>query len=895
MPRRADTKKDRAEFLKQAAFYEETPYVTKVVLKNGMTVLVYEYKIYPVVSVQAYVRAGSFHDPSQNPGLARLLASLVHRGSANQSMGTFRQQVHTMGGRFRSSTGYEHTLFEIVAASSQWENALKLQADALLNPSLDAAVIRQEADLLIEQTRGFTDDPRKFAREALLELGFSDRRVTMMDLTGRSSLREISKKQLMDFHKARYTPAGVTLVVAGDVRSSDILNEVARIYGGRSGPDPSRASKKLKSGQREFRYRAFRGDVPFPILLFGFHTVSETNEDYRALEVLSAILGLGKGSVLFSRLADQKKIIYSEETTLTALPDCGYLTVQMEVDPENIDRSEIAALTMMELLKRAEPGKADMERAIAQLERSYWKRMETATERGEMLANFEAMGDWKRMNRYISELRSVAPSDVKRVAERYLRLENCSLLEYLPDSMEKRDLTTDMVFRTLESLIKASADQEQAERSAEIVYAAKPPKETDEYRFSEIRYPIQLASILRGPDMLMREDHTSPLVDMGIFFPGGKRDENQKNAGITELMLDLMLRCDTEKSAVGFCRQLEVYGGSVQPFVADDYFGFYFTILSKNFAEGFGLLQEAIKAPEFSEDSVERQKEIQHAEIVRRNKSVFHPKQIMKQHLFKDFYYSLHSEGNLSNLSGITRASLQAWYDAHVKNKKPLVIAIGDAEGTSLAAHFVRHFSGSRMQDIKISEEYAKPLEKGESLEQNWGKSKSLILVGFQAPPLDDVDRHAAGMIQGYFGGAGRLSQAIRDGKGAAYEIDAAYEPKVRGGSMILYAATNPGKEDEALEFLRDEIVRAINDPITRREFRSAINAAIGAYRINTQKRYTQIARLAENKLAGHGIEEYEGWIAGLREVTEEDFRYVARRIFSMDKAIIIRVIGKSD
>ncbi len=894
-PRPPDREGDRALFLKKAAYYQESPNVTKLVLKNGMTVLVYEYRVHPVISVQAYVHVGSFHDPSKSPGMTQLLAAMAQRGRADGVTGTLRQQVHTMGGQFRRATGYLNTMLEIVAASSQWKNALKLQAHALFNPSMEEAVLKREAGLLIDECGGLLDDPHKFASEALLELAYGDNRLGILKSTSQSPLGEVTPKQLADFHERMFTPPAITLVITGDVRSGEILNEVARVFGDMSAGARPWTPAGLNGAQREFRYRAVKGHTPLPILVFGFRAVPETDKDYRAMEVLSAVLGLGKGSVLFSRMVDRKKIVYGVETTLISFADSGCLTVRMETNPQNIDRSEIAALTLIEVFKREGPAKADMERAVAQLERSYWDRMQTVTGRGKTLARFEALGDWKRMNRYLSELRNVSVSDVKRVANRYLRLENCSLLEYLPHSMENRSLKTEMIYRTLDGLLEASVEQEEAERSKEILPSIKLPNPNEEFSFDEIRYPLQLASILRGPDMLVREDHSSPLVHMGIFFPGGKQEENPENCGITELMLHLMPRAGKDRSASRFYRQLEIYGGKLRPLVADDYFGFYFTILSKNFEEGFGLLLEAIKDPEFSTDSVKWQKEIQHAEIARRKKSVLYAKRLVKKSLFKNFHYAYENKGNAASLDGITQESLQVWYDLYVKNRKPIVVAIGDAKGTSLASYFVRHFSGSRMRDIKISDEYAKPLERGGLSEREWGKRQSLVLIGFQAPPLADADEYTARIIQGYFGEAGKLSQNLRDNKGAGREIFVDYEPNVRGGSMMVGVVISPGNENGIVESVLGEVARAVNNPIPGREFRSALNSAVGVHRINAQERFSQIEDLVKNEIAGYGIERYEKRESGLQEVTEEDFKDVARRIFNREKAVILKVRGQAD
>ena len=46
-PQRSAPVRNRAAFSQQAVLFEETPYVTKVVLKNGLTILVEEFKSNP--------------------------------------------------------------------------------------------------------------------------------------------------------------------------------------------------------------------------------------------------------------------------------------------------------------------------------------------------------------------------------------------------------------------------------------------------------------------------------------------------------------------------------------------------------------------------------------------------------------------------------------------------------------------------------------------------------------------------------------------------------------------------------------------------------------------------------------------------------------------------------
>ena len=317
-------------------------------------------------------------------------------------------------------------------------------------------------------------------------------------------------------------------------------------------------------------------------------------------QVLNAMLGQGEGSVLKYRLRDQQHLIWTEETSVWGNQNFGCLLIHMEMDPKDIDRSQIAVLTEVELLKRQEPGEADLARAVAQLEVEYWKRLAEVTGRAETLAYFNSVGDWKGRDRYVSDLKKVSPADVRRVAAKYLRLENLALLEYLPlAGGEPRNPTAEGMLQTLEGLLEPSADQMQAKRDKETAQYLRIPQGSGGFKFSEIQYPFQVASILRGPEMYIREDHTSPLLTVGVYFPGGKFAESKSNAGITKLMTDLIVRGNRDMQASRFSHQLEVYGGQLEPVVTDDYFGFNVSIMSANFEAGFNLLKQAIKSAGF--------------------------------------------------------------------------------------------------------------------------------------------------------------------------------------------------------------------------------------------------------------------------------------------------------
>jgi zinc protease len=872
---------------------QETPFVTKAVLRNGLKILVNENRAHPVVSIQVFVEAGVFDEPPDTPGLASLITAMVYRATPDESAGSSVQNARMLGGFLDSSTEYGHARFEILAPATQWEKALQVQSQALLNFSLDSDDVKMEARSLREEALGRLDNPFLLAKESFLGLGFSSSRMGIWSSVLNSDLDAVSDEKMIAFHREMYVPERMMVVISGDVNAIEVLNEAARLYGVLPASGKRSRSIPVTLSQKSFRYRGIRGRIPVSHLFFGFHAPAADSDDYPAMEVLSAVLGLGNGSILAARLRDQKKVIFDGATELFTHPEFGYLTIHVKTAPEDIDRSEIAVLTELELLKRKEPVAADMERAWAQLEREYRNQIETVSGRARLLARFESWGDWKRIDRHMADLRKVQASDVKRVAIKYLRMENCSLFEYVPETVDIQNRTVDAIRATLQDLLTPAANQEQNLRERETVFPFEIPDTADDYKFSWIRYSFLTASILRGPEIFIREDHASPLVHLGIFFPGGRFDETERNSGITGLMVRMMIQSAEKKMDYRFHRQLEIYGGQLLPVVEDDYFGFYFSILSKNFHPGFNLLMDVVKSPVFEADALDRQKVLLSAQHMQYRSWKDSADDAILPILFNSSPYAGSHSGSDKFLQTFTTESLEEWYEKYIKDRKPVVAIVGDCEGTNLADYFGRHFSGSRFQETELAEKYPEPLEKKESIETAWDRNLSLVSIGFQAPPTGDPDRYAAEVLQSDLGNSGKIYHEIMERLGMAHILSLYYEPRLRAGSFIAYAVVSPGNEEAVLGALEKEFQRTATGVYGYRDYRSAVNTAVGAFQLRQQIPLLQIMDVTQNILAGEGIEGYRSFQTKLKSVPVEDLESTAERIFKTEREVSLRIYSK--
>src|SRR5712671_855221 len=90
------------------------PPVHKVVLDNGLTILVREDHSAPVVSAQAWCRAGSITEGKwMGAGLSHVLEHMLFKGTPTRGLSKIAQEVEDKGGYINAYTSFEQTVYHI--------------------------------------------------------------------------------------------------------------------------------------------------------------------------------------------------------------------------------------------------------------------------------------------------------------------------------------------------------------------------------------------------------------------------------------------------------------------------------------------------------------------------------------------------------------------------------------------------------------------------------------------------------------------------------------------------------------------------------------------------------------------------------------------------------------
>uniref|UniRef100_A0A0G4FVF0 Peptidase M16 N-terminal domain-containing protein n=1 Tax=Chromera velia CCMP2878 TaxID=1169474 RepID=A0A0G4FVF0_9ALVE len=210
-------------------------------LKNGLRALLVSDPGTPLAAAAVDVKAGSWQDPEEMPGVAHFLEHLVFLGSEKfPEEGEFREFIVGHGGETNACTYGDHTNFHLSVLPNFLGQALERFADGLGSPLLSPSAIQREMQTVDAEYRGQkADEGSRMAR--LFELSALDQHPLSRFSTGNLQTLggveegkrggpegeglERSREALRSFWDQYYRAGSMSVCVVGN-ESLDLLEDL---------------------------------------------------------------------------------------------------------------------------------------------------------------------------------------------------------------------------------------------------------------------------------------------------------------------------------------------------------------------------------------------------------------------------------------------------------------------------------------------------------------------------------------------------------------------------------------------------------------------------------------------------------------------------------------------
>ena len=876
---------------------EDSDDFTKVVLRNGLTVIVFERKDLSLVSIGTYVKAGYVNELDEESGIAHVMEHMFFKGTAKRAAVQIAKETKKLGGYLNAETFYDHTYYYAVLPAENFRLGLEIQADALQNPALPEPELKREIQVILQEARRKLDNPIEFSSEKLYGLAFETSPLRRGRMGEESTLLLLTRQQVFDFYKRWYIPSNIVLAVAGNVDRRLVLEEVTKRYGSMpSGQSSELTSPPVEPEQGKFKYLELRGDISQSLVQIGFRTPGAFTKGWYACKVLEAILTLGRTAILNRKLKEEKNVVSSVSSSSLDFKDQGYLSLTLSADSKKLNQAEILAFAELEKIKAGSLSEEDMERGKRLLERDYYLGQENLPDLALQLAHSEHQARYSEWRDYTKKIRLVTSHQVIQVARQYLPLSRCSVLEYQPEKVDLRSLSAESFLNSLSLALPRALENTQESEGLEGVLSQRnkptPQVKTREKSSSEIStasvvYPLREYSILRGPDVLVKESHALPLISLGIFFPGGRVFEDRHNSGITELMIRTSIKGTQKLTSSRIMSSFENLGLTIELKVEPDFFVYLLTGLSENLGEAVETLLEVIKHPKFEKEEIEKEKTHLKADATQLSDSnLIYAQQLFLQALYGEHPYALPPYGSGETISNLTRDDIVTWHERFVRNAMPVLVIAGDTEGSSFAGRFSNQLSSSDLSSVDLKKALpVKQLDSSRERVETRGRKQTATVIGFLGPPADNPACNSLTVLENVVSGlGGRFFDELWEREGLAYTITASQTKRVLGGTFSCYMATAPENEHRAAEGIKDQLKRLMAVSPSDDELRRAKNYSVGIYHIRLQQRTEQVLEYGRSIIQGNTLDEIKQYPQEIQRVDQDMIRGAAMKYIDMER-----------
>lgn len=325
-------------------------------LPNGLRVFLIDTKAFPTLTTLLIVGAGSRYEHEKNNGVAHFLEHMFFKGSKKYpDPYILTSTIEQLGGIWNAFTSKDYTGYFIKATSEHFDTVIDVLSDVLLRPLFKEEEIEKEKGVIVEEINMYEDMPQSLVGDLYENLLYKGNPLGFDVIGTKQTVTSFNKQTFLDYRSQLYHPNNAVLVVAGGL--NQIKNEKLKMKNyleiikekfGEWGNGSKSEFTQMIENQVKPQIFIKNKKTEQAHFCFGYRTFPSNDKRRRALEVLTAILGVGASSKLFMELREKRGLCYYVSTGLQYYHDVGNMVTQAGVPKEVKKITEAIKVTLDE-------------------------------------------------------------------------------------------------------------------------------------------------------------------------------------------------------------------------------------------------------------------------------------------------------------------------------------------------------------------------------------------------------------------------------------------------------------------------------------------------------------------------------------------------------------------
>lgn len=337
---------------------------------------------------------------------------------------------------FNATTGYDFTSYYVSLPANRLELWFMMESDRLKTPVLreffpERDVVSEERRLSVENQ----SDSKLF--EQLIGTAFIAHPYQIF-WEWQSEENNLTRDDLLRFHRTYYVPQNMSVAVVGDVTLADVKKLAEKYFGDMPkapDPEPIYTVEPEQTGER-------RVDVVYdanPAVFISYHKVPYDHPDEPVFQVIERLVAQGRTSRLYKALVIDQQICMDVSVDVfpgNFLGDVGAGVFNIYAYPrEGVGTETVEAAIYAELdkLKNEPVAPKELEKIKNNIDAAFiWNAYSNYGLARALAFTQTLTHDWRYLNTFRENTIAVTADDIQRVAGEYFTEQNRTVATLIP-------------------------------------------------------------------------------------------------------------------------------------------------------------------------------------------------------------------------------------------------------------------------------------------------------------------------------------------------------------------------------------------------------------------------------------------------------------------------------
>ncbi len=269
------------------------PTWTHTKLANGAELVVTEKHDLPLVAFSiSFIGGATSYEPADKLGVGSATAQMLSEGTPTRTADQLSDAQQLLGTSITANVGAESGTIGFTSLTDRFQPALALLAEMLVNSAFpDSALERIRARALVSLTEAKAQ-PNAIAANVFAKILYGNEH-PYGRVVNETTVRAITRDDVLAFHHAYFRPGHAVITVAGDVNPDAVRAQVEKAFSSwpAGGDRPTFAYPSAPASGPRTIYLIDKPKAAQSVFAIGTPGPARNTPDYYALQVMNAILG----------------------------------------------------------------------------------------------------------------------------------------------------------------------------------------------------------------------------------------------------------------------------------------------------------------------------------------------------------------------------------------------------------------------------------------------------------------------------------------------------------------------------------------------------------------------------------------------------------------------------